>query len=175
VAAPAARRLVTPRFGIASVFLLATLGFFGLTTVLPWEFALVLVAAGGAAAIALRVASAGGRTNSAAIVVLVVIGILAAGAPDAWLAGVAGGASVLALLAWLADDPGRVAGSMRRAVPTLAVAGLAFLVAWGSAFLLPTSQVPTGVIAALLVGVLLIATLLLARPDVLEREAPLSA
>jgi len=163
------------RVGLSSGVLLGALLVFALTTELPWDLAVFVAASGGAAAVSLRVASGGRRSGTAVLIVLLDLGILAAAAPNSWPAGLAGGVAVLGLLGWLADEPGRVTGAMRRAVPSLAVTGLAFGVAWVSAFLLPATQVPTGVVGALLVAVLLLATALLTRPEALEQEPPLAS
>lgn len=170
----APRRIATARPGASAAILAAAVEVFALTTTLPWVASIAIGAAGIAAAILLRTISEGRRTNTAAGIVLLVLGLLATAAPDSRLAGTAGGLAVLALLLWLADEPGRVAGGMRRALPAVGVAGLGFAVAWVSAFLLPVARVPTGVIAALLVAVLLLATVLFARPELLELEPPLT-
>jgi hypothetical protein len=171
----ASRESAAGRVGVSSGVLAVALGLFSLTTTLPWVVALIVAGAGAAAAIALRSFSSGRRTDAAALLALFTLGVLAITAPDTPEAGVAGGVVVLALLLWLADEPGRLSGGMRRALPALGVTSLAFGVAWTSAFLLPAVRVPTGVIAGLLVAVILLVTLLLARPETLEAEPPLAA
>ncbi len=161
--------------GASAVILVAAIVLFGLTTRLPFFFATAVGAAGAAAAIVLRVVSSGRSTDAATLLILLVLGVLAATAPDSRGAGLAGGIVILALLLWLADEPGRVRGGMRRAATAVGVVGLAFAVAWASAFLIPLAVVPTGVIGGLLVVVILLATTLFARPDILEREPPLAS
>ncbi|MGB6501791.1 MAG: hypothetical protein WBG19_10445 [Thermoplasmata archaeon] len=173
MAAPAPRTISSTGVGLSAGVLLVAIEAFALTTTLPWIVAIIVGGSGGATAILLRLFSGGRRTDSAALVVLLVLGVLAVTAPDSPVAGAAGGLVVLALLLWLADDPERLSGGMRRAIPAIGVAGLAFGVAWVSAFLLPSTRVPTGVIAGLLVAVILLATALLARPEILEEEPAL--
>jgi hypothetical protein len=169
------RSIATARVGLSTAILGVALELFGLTTSFPWYIALVLGGSGAGAAIALRLVSGGQRTDTAALLVLLDLGVLAAGAPDTRAAGIAGGVVVLALLFWLADEPGHVSGGMRRALPTIGLVSLAFGVAWVSAFLLPPTSVPTGAIAGVLVGVVLLATILFARPELIEREPRLTS
>ncbi|MFY9716921.1 MAG: hypothetical protein WAK40_03175 [Thermoplasmata archaeon] len=175
MAVPGAQPIAASRLGLSSGILAGALVLFGLTTDFRWEIALVIAGAGAAAAIALRLVSGGGRTDAASLIVLLTLGVLALAAPDSWSAGLAAGVGVLALLGWLADEPGRVTGGERRAVPAIAVVGLIFGVTWVSAFLLPPTRVPTGVVGGLLVAVILLVTALLARPELLESEPPLTA
>jgi len=169
------RRIATARVGLSAVILVGAIELFALTTLVPWMLALILGGAGASAAIALRAISGGRRTDGAALLVLLVLGVLAAGAPDTESVGIGGGVAVVALLLWLADEPGRVSDGMRRALPTVGLVALAFGVAWVSAFLLPSASVPTGVIGALLVVVILLAATLFGRPELLEREPPLTS
>jgi len=169
------RPIAEPRAGLSSALLAGAVLLFGLTTGFHWEVALVIAGAGAAAAIALRVISAGRRSDTAAAIVILTLGVLALAAPDSWLAGLAGGVAVLAMLTWLADEPGRVAGGARRALPAVGVVGLLFGVTWVCAFLLPPTRVPTGVIGGLLVAVILLVTSLLARPELIESEPSLGA
>lgn len=168
------QRIATPRPGLSAGVLAVTVELFALTTVLWWPLALAVGGAGAAAAIALRHLSGGRRTDTSAGLVLLVVAVLAIAAPDSRAAGLTGGLVVLALLLWLADEPGRVGNGMRRALPTVGVVGLAFAAAWASAFLFPATSVPTGVIGGLLVLVILLATALLARPELIEEEPTLT-
>ncbi|MGP8077257.1 MAG: hypothetical protein ACLQD8_05295 [Thermoplasmata archaeon] len=175
MALPGRRTIATARVGLPGVLLAVTVEMFGLTTTLPWAVALVVGGAGIAAAIAVRTRSAGRRTDTAALLVLLVLGVLALTAPDTPLTGIAAGLVVLAFLLWLADEPGRVSGGARRALPAVGVTALAFGIAWVGAFLLPAARVPIGVVGGLLVAVILLAALLLGRPEQLEQEPALTA
>ncbi|HTP53842.1 MAG TPA: hypothetical protein VML94_02620 [Thermoplasmata archaeon] len=175
MASPSARPIASARVGVSSVLLVGALVLFGLTTEFRWEIAILIGGAGAAAAIALRVVSHGRSTNTAVVVALLTIGVLALAATDSWSAALAGGVAVLALLVWLSDEPGRVAGGERRAALAIGIVGLIFGVTWFCAFLLPPTRVPTGVVGGLLVAVILLVTALLARPELLESEPPLSA
>jgi hypothetical protein len=171
MAAPSPRASTAARVGPSGAILAVALGGFSLTTDLPGTVALVVAGAGVATALVLRAITGGRRSDSAAAVVLLTIGVLGASAPDTRWAALGGGASVLALMLWLSDEPGRVAGGPRRALPAIGVTGLAFAGAWLSSTLLPSSPVSIGIVAGLLVVVILLATTLLARPAWIEREA----
>ena len=174
MASAPARTTAASRAGLSAGILAAGIELFGLVTSWPWAVAVVVGGVGAAAAIAVRARSEGRQGNLATAIFLVVLGVLAFGAPDTEAAGLGGGIAVLALLLWLADEPGRVTGGMGRALPTIGLVALAFGVAWFSAFLLPTTRTPTGVVAGLLVVVILLAAILLARPKLLEREPSLT-
>ncbi|HTW56141.1 MAG TPA: hypothetical protein VMG36_06865 [Thermoplasmata archaeon] len=169
------RPLISGRTGPAGAVLGATLVLFALTTDLPWVAGFLLAASGIVAALVLRARTAGARSDAAIGIVLLVIGVLAAAAPATAVAGAAGGAAVLAFLAWLADEPGRVVGTVRRGLPAVALAGVAFLVAWASAYLLPRTSAPEGAAAGLIVLAIFLAALLLGRPDLFRREPALTA
>ena len=167
--------LTSGRAGPVGGVLGATLVLFALTTDLPWVAGFLLAASGIVAALVLRARTVGARSDAAIAIVLLVIGVLAAAAPPTLLTGLAAGAAVLAFLTWLADEPGRVVGTIRRGLPSVALAGVAFLVAWSSAFLLPTTPAPVGVAAGLIVLAIFLAALLLGRPDLFRREPALTA
>lgn len=167
--------LISGRAGPAGGVLGAALVLFALTTDLPWVAGFLLAASGIVAALVLRARTVGARSEAAVGIVLLVIGVLAAAAPDAPVAGIAGGATVLAFLAWLADQPGRPRGNVVRALPSVALAGVAFAIAWTSAFLLPSTRAPVGLAAGLLVLAIFLAALLLGRPDLFRREPSLTA
>ena len=172
--APGPRPISTGRAGITSALLGAALVVFSLTTDLPWYVAFSLAGTGIVVAVLLRTRSGGLRSDSAALIVLLVIGILAGGAAPTRLAGAAGGLTVLAFLLWLADEPGLVRGAVRRAMPAVGLAALAFGIAWMSAFLIPSTPEPIGIAGGLLVLVIFLAAVLLGRPELFRHEPPLT-
>ena len=167
--------IIAGRVGPAGAILGAALVVFGLTTDLPWIVAFLLAASGIVAALVLRARTSGARSDAAIGIVLLVIGVLAAAAPPVPLSGLLGGATVLAFLAWLADEPGRVRGAVRRGLAAVGLTGVAFALAWASAFLLPSTPTPVGVAAGLIVLAIFLAALLLGRPDLFRREPSLTA
>jgi hypothetical protein len=168
------RTISTGRAGLSSALLGAAIVFFSLTTDLPWYAAFTIAGTGVVAAVVLRARSAGTRSDPAALIVLLSIGVLAGGAAPTRLAGAAGGLTILAFLLWLADEPGRVEGAVRRALPAVGLAGLAFGISWMSAFLLPSTPQPIGIAGGLLVLVIFLAAVLLGRPELFRREPPLT-
>jgi hypothetical protein len=169
-------RAVSPnRVGYSAVLLIGAVELFSVESGFAWYLALAVGAAGAVSAVVLRSVSGGRHSNIAAALVLLVVGGLATDVPDAWTAGLAGGAVVIALLVWLADEPGRVGHASRRSLPALGIVALAFGVAWVSSFFLPTTPASTGLVAGILVIVVLLAATLFARPEWVEREAPLTS
>lgn len=83
------------------------------------------------------------------------------------------GVSGIAVLLWLADDPGRPAGGVGRAQTALSIPALALGIAWASAFLLPSSSASLGVAVGLLVFVIAAVAYLFGRPTLIDREEPL--
>jgi len=173
MAAPNPRPMATARASLPAAVLVVALELFGLLTSFPWFLSLPIGGAGAVGAIVLRARSAGRQTDAAVLVVLLTLGILALGAPYTWSAGLLGGLVVLALLLWIADEPGRVANGARRALTGIGVVTLAFGVAWLSAFLLPSTHASVGVVAGFLVAVILLASVLLGQPELIERESSL--
>lgn len=174
MAAPEPRTIATGRAGITSGLLGAAILFFALTTDFPWYTAFAVAGTGVVAAVVLRSRSGASRSDPAALIVLLAIGVLAGGAAPTRLAGAAGGLTMLAFLLWLADEPGRVHGAVRRALPAVGLAALAFGIAWVSAFLLPSTPEPIGLAGGLLVLVIFLAAVLLGRPELFRREPPLT-
>ena len=80
------------------------------------------------------------------------------------------GASGVALLVWLADDPARPAGGPARAQLTIGVPALALGIAWASALLLPSDSASLGVAVGLLVFVLAAVAYLVGQPTTFDRD-----
>lgn len=173
MASPGPRPMATPHAGIPGVLLVGAMEFFAIQTAFPLLLSVLVAGTGAGAAILLRTTTGGRRTDAAALVILLALGLLAVGAPYTWGAGLAGGAVVLALLFWLADEPGRVSGGTRRALPAVGVTALAFGIAWVAAFLLPSAPTSAGVVGGILVLVILLAAILFSRTDLIEREPAL--
>jgi len=94
---------------------------------------------------------------------LAALAILAAYSPAIPSAELFGGVATLALLLWLADDPGRPAGGGRRAVLALGSCGLGVAVAWAIVLSLPTLPHTVGWAGGLLALILFVLAWLLAR------------
>ncbi len=80
------------------------------------------------------------------------------------------GASGVALLVWLADDPARPSGGPARAQLTIGVPALALGIAWASALLLPSDSASLGVAVGLLVFVLAAVAYLVGQPRTFDRD-----
>ncbi len=94
---------------------------------------------------------------------VVALGLLAATAPPGPSTDLFGGLSGLALLLWIADDPGRPSGGGRRAVPTIAVASLGVGLAWAVTLALPSKAPDVALGGALLAAALVLLAVLLGR------------
>jgi hypothetical protein len=164
------------RRGLATTALLAgTAVVFALSTDLPWYFAVTLALAGVGGSVALRRADDLAMVEFAAAPALVAVGGIALAAPATPAAALLGGGCALAVLLWLSDDPARTAGGVRRAVPTVLVAGLAFVVAWGSALILPETSGELGLAGGLLALSLVLIAVIVGWPHLLEREPAATA
>ena len=108
----------------------------------------------------------------APVPVLVALGATAIASPLGLLPELLAGASGLAVLVWLADDPGRPVGGVARARLTVGVPALALGIAWSSALLLPSSSASIGVAAGLLVFAIVTVAVLIGQPSMFDREEP---
>lgn len=112
-------------------------------------------------------ASVAGYAPVPAVLVLAAEAVTApVGTGTELIAGLAG----LAFLLWLADDPSRPVGGAVRALPTIALPGLALGIAWTSALFLRPGAVPLGVAGALLALTLAVVALFVGRPSLFDRE-----
>ena len=103
------------------------------------------------------------------------LAILAVAAAPTAIPAVYGGATALAFLLWLSEDPDRLAGGPGRALGRLLVPGIGLVLAWTSSFLLPGGAATVGIAAALLGGVLVLIAWLLRAPQILDRDAAASS
>ncbi len=158
--------------GLASLVLLGAVGgLFGYLSGLPDALGTIVVVAAvglGAGLQRIRTRSIAHEAFPAPVVAaLVSVAMLS---PYGLLAGLLGGASGVALLVWLADDPGRPAGGIGRSTLAIGVPGLAIGIAWASAFLLPPGAASLGVAVALLVFVVVAVAYLIGEPATYDRE-----
>jgi hypothetical protein len=146
-----------------------------LVTDLPWYLAVPLGLGGAFGSVALR--RWGGPTGIELAVgpALVGVGALALSSPASPQAALLAGASALAVVIWMSDDPSRSPGALRRAAPTVFVTVLAFVVAWGSALLLPSTPGELGLAGGLLALSLILIAVLLGWPHLLDREPAATA
>jgi len=152
----------------ATTVLVTVVVLFSLVTELAWFIAVPIALVGAFASVALRRSRGAASLELAAAPSVVAVGALAGVAPATPIAALLGGGSALAILAWLAEDPTRAPGGLRRARPTILVAALAFAVAWGSALLLPPAAGAIGIAGALLVVALVLIAAVLGRPRLLQ-------
>jgi len=160
--------------GLGSWGLLGAIGgLFGFVTGLPHGEGVITVIAGVLLGGWMQRQRSRGRLRSLApIPVLVALGATAVASPLGLLPELLAGASGLAVLVWLADDPGRPVGGVARARLTVGIPALALGIAWSSALLLPSSSAPIGVAAGLLVFVLVTVAFLIGWPSTFDREEP---
>jgi len=160
--------------GLGSWGLLGAIGgLFGFVTGLPHGEGVITVIAGVLLGGWMQRQRSRGRLRSLApIPVLVALGATAVASPLGLLPELLAGASGLAVLVWLADDPGRPVGGVARARLTVGIPALALGIAWSSALLLPSSSAPIGVAAGLLVFVLVAVAFLIGWPSTFDREEP---
>ncbi|HXY47088.1 MAG TPA: hypothetical protein VEK13_04240 [Thermoplasmata archaeon] len=160
--------------GLGSWGLLGAIGgLFGFVTGLPHGEGAITVIAGVLLGGWMQRQRSRGRLRSLApIPVLVALGATAVASPLGLLPELLAGASGLAVLVWLADDPGRPVGGVARARLTVGIPALALGIAWSSALLLPSSSAPIGVAAGLLVFVLVAVAFLIGWPSTFDREEP---
>ncbi len=157
---------------LAWVLLGTVAGLFGLVTGLPDGAGAFVAVAGVAIGGALR-QPAGFPRGRAFAPVPVVIGLVSVASLSSLglVPEILAGASGVALLVWLADDPGRPAGGPARAQLTIAVPALALGIAWASALLLPSDAASLGVAVGLLVFVLAAVAYLVGQPSTYDRDA----
>ncbi len=121
-----------------------------------------------------RFAGAGARPF-APVPILAGLGLAAVVSPLGLVPALAAGAAGLVFLLWLADDPHRPAGGVRRAGAGLLLPALAVAMSWVSALLLPPGSATVGVAAGLLVLAIGAVAFLLARPRGFDREEALTS
>ncbi len=118
----------------------------------------------------------GGRSRPVAPVpIRAGLGVAAVVSPLGLVPALAAGAAGLVFLLWLADDPHRPAGGVRRAGPGLLLPGLAVAMSWVSALLLPPGSATVGVAAGLLAFSIGAVAFLVARPRLFDREEALTS
>ncbi|HLM91058.1 MAG TPA: hypothetical protein VK424_03270 [Thermoplasmata archaeon] len=160
-------RAVGPTFALLAAGLLG----FALLGTLPLFEGLLVAVAGLGFAAALRQSGWRGLHAYAPVGPLVSLGILAVASTPSAIPALYGGATALAFLLWLSEDPDRLAGGPGRAIGRLLLPGIGLALAWTSSFLLPGGDATVGIAAALLGGVLVLVALFLRAPEILERDA----
>jgi hypothetical protein len=168
-------RSVRARPLVLLALLAGALVLFASTSTLVWYFGLLVAGAGVAGSGVLRSRVPRISPAPAVVPVLAALVVLAATAPSTPGTDLFGGVAAIALLAWLAEDPGRVPGGVVRAAPSLLVVVLTLGIAWTSALFLPTGSARIGFGAALLVLVTILVAVLLGRPDLIDAEPPATA
>jgi hypothetical protein len=159
--------------GIGSLAFLALLGaMLGYLTPWPWHAGILVVAAAVVAGGVLQRWRPPVFSGFAPLPVVTGFTIVAVASPLGLLPELLGGASGLAILVWLADDPSRPAGGVLRAQNTLGIAAVALGIAWMSALLLPSNSAPIGVAAGLLVLIVAAVAFLFGQPELFDREEP---
>ena len=95
------------------------------------------------------------------------IAVLAATSPATSSAELFGGASALAFLVWLADDPARPRGGGRRAGPVVLLVALTVGLSWAITLAVPGRGPQIALAGALLAVAFVLLAILLSRPQVL--------
>jgi len=158
---------------VGSLALLAVLGgLFGFLANWPHYEGLILMLAGVGAGGALQRLGPSWVRAFAPVAVVVVFTAVALESPLGLLPELVAGGGGVAVLLWLADDPGRPAGGVARAQNTLGIPALALGIAWASALLLPSSSASLGVAVGLLVFVIVAVAYLFGRPTLFDHEEP---
>jgi len=157
-----------------AVLLLATV-LFATATALPLYVGVGIAAGSVLAGTAMQRYRGRPLGDLAAVPVIGALAVLAAFAPSTAPADLLGGVGAVAILFWLAGEPGKARGSLARAVPTVMTTGLILVIAWTSALLLPRSPALLGIGGALLVALMLAVAILLGRPDLIDGEPPATA
>ncbi len=158
--APPAPALRTSGSALLLAALLAVLGLLG---GFPLLLGPVLAVVGVGVASLLRRRRPAGPSWVEPVPALLVLATLAFSAPVATSTELAAGASSLALLLWLADDPARRVGVGRRAVPIVALAGLAFALGWTLTLVVSAPTAEIGLAGGLLAVALVVVTVVLLR------------
>lgn len=152
-----------PGGGVATFVLAAVaLTLFGLVGGLPYFLGPVVGGVGLAAAAVARRGSGVGPTFGP-LPVLLALGALAVSSPSVPSTELFGGFATVAVLLWLADDPGRPAGGGRRAVVALGSGALAVVIAGTFALVVHVPHAEVGVAGGILAFVLLLVAYLLVR------------
>jgi hypothetical protein len=161
--------------GPTFLLLLAGLVGFAFLGTLPLLEGIAVALVGLVAGAACRLSPGSIARGVAPIGPLAALGLLALAASPTAVPALYGGATALALLLWLAEDPDRLPGGPGRAVGRLLIPAAGLAIAWTSSFLLPGGVAGIGIAAALLGGVLVLVALLLRAPDLVDRAASASS
>lgn len=144
-----------------TVLLAGIYGFLGLLGGLPVFLGPVIGVLGAVGSYVLRRTDRGGTSAIALGPALLALAILTPAAPAGPATDLFAGLAALALLLWIADEPGRPAGGARRSVPTIAPAALGVAFAWALTLGLPGQEAKVGVAGALIAGALVLLAFLL--------------
>jgi len=166
-ATPSGVRAVRP---VSLALLLAAAAALGYLSGYPGRLGPVVAVAGVVLAAALRATPWRTVAAYAPVPALAVLVLEAVASPVGLGVELIAGASGVAFLLWLADDPARPVGGSLRSLPTVAVPGLALGIAWSSAFFLPSGSVPLGVAGGLLALTVALVAFLVGRPQFFDRE-----
>jgi hypothetical protein len=151
-----------PRGGVGTTVLLAAiLGFLGLLGGLPAFLGPAIGVLGAVGSYVLRRTDRGGTSVLALAPSLLALAILAPAAPAGPGTDLFAGLAALALLLWVADEPGRPSGTTRRAIPTIAPAALGVAFAWALSLGLPGQEADVGLAGSLIAGALVVLAFLL--------------
>lgn len=152
--------------GAATVVLFAAVAaVLGLVSGLPVLVGPALGVAGVLVASVWRGASGGRPGAVTALPALVALAALTAAAPPAPSSELLAGLAGLVFLVWLADDPARLRGGGRRALPTVASAAVGVALAGTIALAVPTQNLGVGVAGGLVALALLLVAVRLAREE----------
>ena len=162
-------------FGLGPVLLVVFGGFLGYVTGFPGHLGLWIVLLPIALGIGLRMLRSESLRWAAPFPVLAALAWGVFRSPFGLVPELVAGGCGLAFLAWLADDPARAEGGPTRSPTLIALPAVALGIAWSGALLLPSTSATLGVAAGLLVFAIVAVALLVARPGLLDREAPESA
>jgi hypothetical protein len=168
---PSVRSVLGPTF----VVLLAGLLGFALFGTLPIVEGIGVALVGLGAAAGVRMSRSPGVRAWAPVGPLLALGILAVAASPAAIPALYGGATALAFLLWVSDDPNRLPGGPQRAAGRLLLPAIGLAIAWSSSFLLPRGVGSIGIAAALLAAVIVLVALLLRAPEFIARDASASS
>jgi hypothetical protein len=159
------RRLILPTAPVLVVALVAL----ALDSRLATSAALLVAAVGVAASLGLRANGRPWPAELAPVPVLVALGVLAVETPISPLPELLVGATGVAFVAWLADDPWRPPAGAARGALVWALPGFGVGIAWASTFLLPRSAASLGVAGGLLAAAIIALAYLVSRPDLFDR------
>ncbi len=153
----------TPRLTASTVLLAALLSLLGLLGGIPLFVGPIVAVVGVVLSGTLR--GRAGRTTPGVELVpaLTALAILTFAAPVAASTELVAGASSLGLLLWLADDPARRPGTALRAIPTIALAALAFGLGWSLTLAVSIPSADVGLAGALIAVALVVVAVVLLR------------